>query len=99
MAIVATPPKPSDARALRLTGLSAIAVARWQTPTPHNASDITQLSVASRPASALIDWTNGSKPTGCRAAAKVHPPISKTGAAPDDSDPHHGTEGTTQHLR
>ena len=36
----------------------------------------------------------GSKEPGCNMAATVHPPTSNTGAAADESTPHHGTSRT-----
>src|SRR6185437_14069607 len=42
-------------------------------------------------ARALIVSRTGSKPPGCRAAASCQPPMSNTGAHPEDSTAHQGT--------
>jgi hypothetical protein len=58
---------------------------------PANTDVISHRSVAPSAASALMVWLSGSKPAGWRADAAVPPPISSTGAVPDDSSAHHGT--------
>src|SRR5437588_9530773 len=52
---------------------------------------MSQASVAPRDARALIVSRTGSKPSGWRAAASSHPPISNTGAHAEDSTAHPGT--------
>lgn len=64
-------------------------------PTPASAAVITHLSVAPSAASALIVSVIALKERGCSLAAAVQPPISRTGAAAEETTPHHGTPRTT----
>ena len=54
---------------------------------------MTQRSVAPCAASALTVSATGLN-RGCRLAATVHPLISRTGAAADETTPHQGTSRT-----
>jgi len=58
-----------------------------------NVSVITHRSVAPCAASALTVSATGLN-RGCRLAATVHPMISRTGAAADETTPHQGTSRT-----
>jgi hypothetical protein len=55
---------------------------------------MTHRSVAPMAASALTVSATGSN-RGCRSAATVHPPTSRTGAAAADITPHQGTSRMT----
>ena len=63
-------------------------VAMSQTPTARKTTVITHRSVAPTAASALTVSVTWLKDRGCSRAAIVHPPISKTGEATDDTTPH-----------
>ena len=92
---VATPPPPRSNRPGRAASRKARAVVMCARPTPASAEVITQRSVASSAARALIVWVNESNPTSCRAAAHVQPPINRVGAAAEDSRPHQGAAFVT----
>lgn len=91
---VAAPPTPSTTRPGTAAGRSEHAVTRWQTPSTASAAVISHRSCAPRAARELIVWVTESKPAGCRVAATVHPPINSTGAAADESTPHHAVRST-----
>src|SRR3712207_7085519 len=57
----------------------------FRSPVPASAAVITHRSAAPTAASALMVSRTGSKPPGCSAAASVHPPINRTGAAADET--------------
>src|ERR1039457_5615255 len=92
---------PAAAAAIRisrpgaLAGRSEIPVTTSQAPTTRNVSVITNLSAAPDAASTLTGWATGSKERGCSPAATVHPATISTGAAADETTPHHGTPRTT----
>ena len=92
---VATPPVSTMIRPGAAAGLSASPVITKQAPTPTSASVITHRSAAPCAARALMVWATALNEPGCSAAATVHPPISSTGAAADETTPHHGTARTT----
>src|SRR5712691_6288303 len=92
---------PATAAAIRisrpgaLAGRSATPVTTSQAPTTRNVSIITHRSAAPGAASTLTGWATGSKERGCSPAATVHPATISTGAAADETTPHHGTPRTT----
>src|ERR1022692_492278 len=92
---------PAAAAAIRisrpgaLAGRSEIPVTTSQAPTTRNVSVITHRSAAPGAASTLTGWATGSKERGCSPAATVHPATISTGAAADETTPHHGTPRTT----
>jgi len=65
-----------------------------QQPTSRNVSVITHRSAASEAASALTVSVTGSKDGGCKRVAIVHPLTSISGAAAEETTPHHGTSRT-----
>ena len=84
-------PATRISRPAALAGLSASPVIMSQVPTARNVSVISHRLAAPTAASALTVSVTGSKDGGCKATAIVEPPTSSTGAAAEESTPHHGT--------
>ena len=78
-------------------GRSAMPVTKRQAPTTTKVSDITHRSAAPTAASMLTGSATGLTGRGCSPAATLHPATISTGAAADDSTPHHGTSRTINH--
>ena len=76
---------------------SASPVTTSHAPTSTNVSVITHRSAAPTAASALTVSATGLTGCGCNPAATVHPATISTGAATDDTTPHHGTYRTIYH--
>ena len=89
-ASVAAPPIACSTRARPTTGRSPAAVTTCATPVTASPAVMIHGSVAVDAASALIVSCTGSK-DGCRAAARVQPPIMATGAAIADASAQRGT--------
>ena len=84
-------PATRISRPAALAGLSASPVITSQAPTARNVAVISHRLTAPTAASALTVSVTGSKDGGCNVAAIVDPPTSSTGAAAEESTPHHGT--------
>ena len=93
----ATAPAIKISRPAALAGRSASAVTKTQAPTTTKVSDITHRSAAPNAASVLTGSATGSTGRGCSAAATFHPATISTGAAADETTPHHGTPRTIYH--
>jgi len=93
--------RPATAPAIRISrpgaraGRSARPVTTSQAPTTTNVSVITHRSAAPGAASALTVSATGLYRCGCSPAATVHPTAISTGAAAEETTPHHGTARTT----
>lgn len=91
---VANPPSPRTSLPDAPAQPSALAVARCERPRPTKALVISHRWGASRAARSLIVRMTESKCIGCMPAARVQPPMSNSGAAMEDTSPHHGTRRT-----
>ena len=91
---VAKPPSPRTSLPAALAQPSALPVARCERPTPTKAPVISHRWGVSCAARSLIVRVTASKCLGCMAAARVQPPMSNSGAAMEDTRPHHGTRRT-----
>lgn len=95
MAGLQIPPATRISRPGEAAGFSASPIMTSRAPTATNTSVITHRSAAPTAARELTVLVTELKEPGCSQAASVHPPTSSTGAAADETTPHHGTSRTT----